>query len=108
MRKYIPNQHGAWAMLILPFLFGVASSAGKAIHIPLFICWLLIYLFSFPLLQGVKTGKFQRYAKPLKLYGLLLIPFVAYLVIAEPELIWFVLPLLPLFCGQSLFAKTKK
>lgn len=107
MRKYIPNQHGAWAMLILPFLFGIASSAGKAIHIPLFICWLLIYLFSFPLLQGVKTGKLQRYAKPLKLYGLLLVPFVIYLIIAEPALIWFVLPLLPLFAVNLYFAKTK-
>ncbi|AIQ52786.1 YwiC-like family protein [Paenibacillus sp. FSL R7-0331] len=107
MKQYIPNQHGAWAMLILPFLFGIASSAGKAIHIPLFICWLLIYLFSFPLLQGVKTGRFQRYAKPLKLYGLLLIPFAGYLVIAEPELIWFVLPLLPLFAVNLYFAKRK-
>lgn len=56
MKKYIPNQHGAWAMLVLPFLLGVAASKGQFIHIPLFICWLLIYLFSFPLLQGVKTG----------------------------------------------------
>lgn len=52
MKKYIPNQHGAWAMLVLPFLFGVAASQGQPIHIPLFACWLLIYLFSFPLLQG--------------------------------------------------------
>lgn len=52
MKKYIPNQHGAWAMLVLPFLFGVAASRGQLIHIPLFVCWLLIYLFSFPLLQG--------------------------------------------------------
>lgn len=107
MKKYIPNQHGAWAMLILPFLFGVASSQGQLLHIPLFLCWLLIYLFSFPLLQGVKTGKFRRYAQPMKVYGILLLPFAVYLVIAEPVLIWFVLPLVPLFAVNLYYAKTK-
>jgi hypothetical protein len=107
MKKYIPNQHGAWAMLVLPFLFGVASSQGQFLHIPLFLCWLLIYLFSFPLLQGVKTGKFRRYAQPMKVYGILLLPFAAYLVIAEPVLLWFVLPLVPLFAVNLYFAKTK-
>ncbi|WP_310829615.1 YwiC-like family protein [Paenibacillus pedocola] len=107
MRKYIPNQHGAWAMLILPFLFGVAASGGQWIHIPLFACWLLIYLFSFPVLQGVKSGKFKRYEKPLKVYGILLVPLIIYLVIAEPVLLWFVLPLLPLFAVNLYYAKTK-
>ncbi|WP_438492604.1 YwiC-like family protein [Paenibacillus sp. IHBB 3054] len=107
MRKYIPNQHGAWAMLILPFLFGVASSKGQFIHIPLFVCWLLIYLFSFPLLQWVKTGKLERYLQPMRVYGILLLPFILYLVIAEPKLLGFVLPLVPLFAVNLYYAKTK-
>ncbi|WP_342423939.1 YwiC-like family protein [Paenibacillus sp. FSL E2-0178] len=107
MKKYIPNQHGAWAMLVLPFLFGVAASRGQLIHIPLFVCWLLIYLFSFPLLQGVKTRKFKRYAHPLKLYGILLLPLIIYLVAAEPVLLWFVLPLVPLFAVNLYYARTK-
>ncbi|WP_171716985.1 YwiC-like family protein [Paenibacillus phytohabitans] len=107
MKKYIPNQHGAWAMLVLPFLFGVAASRGQLIHIPLFVCWLLIYLFSFPLLQGVKTRRFKRYAQPLKLYGILLLPLIIYLVAAEPVLLWFVLPLVPLFAVNLYYARTK-
>nr|WP_150275265.1 YwiC-like family protein [Paenibacillus tepidiphilus] len=107
MRKYIPNQHGAWAMLILPFLFGIASSSGRAIHIPFFICWLLIYLFSFPLLQWVKTGRRERYIQPVKLYGLLLLPFAAYMLIREPKLLVFALPLLPLFAVNIYYAKAK-
>ncbi|WP_245237868.1 YwiC-like family protein [Paenibacillus etheri] len=107
MKKYIPNQHGAWAMLVLPFLFGVAASSWQPIHIPLFICWLLIYLFSFPLLQGVKTGKFERYEKPLKVYGILLLPIIVHLVITEPALLWFVLPLVPLFAVNLYYAKAK-
>ncbi|WP_108722020.1 YwiC-like family protein [Paenibacillus ihuae] len=30
MRKYIPNQHGAWAILILPFLL-LTSGNGFAV-----------------------------------------------------------------------------
>ncbi|MBP2113249.1 YwiC-like family protein [Paenibacillus silagei] len=107
MKKYIPNQHGAWAMLVLPFLLGVAASRGQFIHIPLFVCWLLIYLFSFPLLQGVKTRKFARYAQPLRLYGLLLLPFALYLVIIQPVLLGFVLLLLPLFAINLYYARIK-
>lgn len=107
MRKYIPNQHGAWAMLILPFLLGIAASSGQIIHIPLFVCWLLIYLFSFPLLQWVKTGKSERYIGPMKVYGILLLPLSIYLLITEPELLWFVLPLVPLFAVNLYYAKTK-
>ncbi len=94
-------------MLILPFLFGIAASAGRVNHIPFFICWLLIYLFSFPLLQWVKTGRRERYIKPVTLYGLLLLPFAAYLLTAEPRLLVFALPLLPLFAVNLYYAKTK-
>ncbi|WP_379134165.1 YwiC-like family protein [Paenibacillus sp. sgz500958] len=107
MRKYIPNQHGAWAMLILPFLFGVAASRGQFLHIPLFICWLLVYLFSFPLLQWVKTGKRERYARPVALYGTLMLPFIIYLAASEPGLLWFVLPVCPLFAVNLYYAKAK-
>ncbi|MGN7760004.1 YwiC-like family protein [Paenibacillus sp. 22594] len=107
MKKYIPNQHGAWAMLILPFLLGMAASRALFLHIPLFICWLLIYLFIFQLLQGVRTRRFDRILKPLKLYGLLLLPFIIYLAVAEPHLLWFALLALPLFAVNLYYARTK-
>ncbi|WP_379152303.1 YwiC-like family protein [Paenibacillus sp. sgz5001063] len=107
MKKYIPNQHGAWAMLVLPFLFGMAASQALFLHIPLFLCWLFIYLFIFQLLQGVKTRRFDRVLKPLKVYGLLLLPFVIYLTAAKPKLLWFALLALPLFAVNLYYARTK-
>ncbi|QQZ59853.1 YwiC-like family protein [Paenibacillus sonchi] len=107
MKRFIPNQHGAWSMLVLPFLLGMAASQAKLLHIPLFLCWLLIYLFIFPLLQGVKTRRFDRYGPPLKVYGLLLLPFAAYLIVTEPKLLWFALPALPLFAVNLYYARTK-
>lgn len=107
MKRYIPNQHGAWAMLVLPFLFGLAASQGKWPHIPLFLTWLLLYLFSFPLLQWAKTRRGDRYRKPVMLYAALLLPFAIYMLIAVPQLIWFTLPLIPLFFVNLYYARTK-
>ena len=87
LKHYIPNQHGAWAMLVLPFLFGMAASTPGWIHALLFACWLLIYLLMFPLLQWVRTGKGDRYRKPALLYGTLLVPAGTALALLRPDVI---------------------
>lgn len=107
MNRYIPNQHGAWAMLILPFLLGLAVTGGRLIHIPLFIGWLCIYLFSFPVLQWIKTGKRDRYVKPALLYGALLLPVLIFLIWYGPALIGYGAVLLLSFLPNIYFAKTK-
>jgi hypothetical protein len=89
---YVPKQHGAWAMLILPLLFGVIASAPVWQHALLFAAWLLAYLFAHAALQWVRSKRRAVWLAPLKLYGGLLLPAGAALLILEPEL----LPLLPL------------
>jgi hypothetical protein len=105
--RYIPNQHGAWAMLILPFLFGLAASPKQFIHIPLFVCWFFIYLFSFPVLQWIKTGNSKRYRKPVVIYGAILLPLLASLVWVKPALIWYGVLLLFFFMANMYYAKMK-
>ncbi|WP_068505519.1 YwiC-like family protein [Paenibacillus kribbensis] len=105
--RYIPNQHGAWAMLILPFLFGLAASQGEFIHIPLFACWFFIYLFSFPVLQWIKTGNRARYRKPVVVYGAILLPLLVSLVWIKPALIWYGVLLLFFFMANIYYAKMK-
>ncbi|WP_237167855.1 YwiC-like family protein [Paenibacillus yonginensis] len=106
MARYIPKQHGAWAMLVLPFLAG-AVSEGKMIHIPLFLCWLFIYLFSFPVLQWIKTGNKARYRGPALLYGVILLPLTAILIAFDPMLIGYGVLLLVFFIPNIYYAKTK-
>ncbi|MDO3412332.1 YwiC-like family protein [Saccharibacillus sp. CPCC 101409] len=107
INRYLPNQHGAWAMLLLPFLTGLSAAGGSIDHIPLFLCWLLMYLFSFPLLQWIKTGKKERYFKPAALYGALLVPLAAVVIAAEPRLIGYGALLLILFAIPVYYAKMK-
>lgn len=107
MKHYIPNQHGAWAMLIVPFLFGVIASTPSPLHILLFICWLLIYLLMFPLLQWIRTRKTSLYRNPILFYGVLLVPVATWLVILRPDLILIALMFIPLFIVNAYFARTK-
>ena len=37
MKLVIPKQHGAWAMLIIPFLLSVILGKPNMYHIPLFL-----------------------------------------------------------------------
>lgn len=114
VRDYIPNQHGAWAMLIVPFLFGMLASTPGAIHSLLFVCWLLIYLFMFPLLQWIRMGtakskvKADRYRKPLLLYGALLVPAALALILLRPEVLKLALLFVPLFGVNAIYAKQKR
>ena len=78
---WIPNQHGAWAMLVLPFLLGVSLrltdlAAGRAsgsgwFLAPLFVCWMVGY-FAFHAASGWLKAPRQRkqgWVGPLVTYG---------------------------------------
>ncbi|MCI3921217.1 YwiC-like family protein [Paenibacillus sp. TRM 82003] len=105
---YVPNQHGAWAMLVLPFLLGVAASGAQPAHLLFFACWLLAYLASFPALLWIRTGRSDRSRGPLLLYGTLLVPLAAALLYAHPFLLWFGVVALPLFAVNVRFARANR
>ena len=106
-KAYVPTQHGAWSMLALPYLLGLAASPSvRPAHALLFACWLAAYLLSYPVLQWIRTGKSERYKEPAFLYGGLLLALGAGLLAAAPELIWFALALLPLFLVNLYYART--
>ncbi len=109
MKKgYIPNQHGAWAMLLIPFLFGMFAAKPSWVHALLFLGWLLVYLFSFPFLQWARTKKLQVYGKPMVLYGVILVPVAISLLLIQPELWKWVPCFIPLFIVNWYFAKKKR
>jgi uncharacterized membrane protein len=105
MRRYIPNQHGAWAMLIVPYLFGLIASQPRWIHLPLFVAWLLAYLFTFHLLQWIRTGNRNRYLGPIRLYGSGFVVLGGWLAVWYPILVVYGICLLPLFAVNSRFAR---
>lgn len=105
---YIPRQHGAWAMLILPLLFGVIASGPVWQHALLFLAWLLAYLFADAGLQWIRTHRRASYLGPLRLYGGLLLPVGAALLILEPELLLFLPLLVPLMLVNVYYARRNR
>lgn len=109
MKKgYLPKQHGAWAMLLIPFLSGMFAGQPKWTHALLFAGWLLVYLFSFPMLQLIRTKKKQIYAKPVQFYAALLAPVAAGLLISEPGLVAWIPLFIPLFLVNCWFARRNR
>ena len=69
MKMVIPKQHGAWAMLLIPFLLGMLAGHPTIWHIPLLIGWLFLYLATFPFIMYVRKKKRDLYGKWALIYG---------------------------------------
>lgn len=63
MKVMIPNQHGAWAMLLIPFLLGTVKGGPVFWHIPLFLGWLFLYLTVYPVSLALKKKTAQTLSK---------------------------------------------
>ncbi|CAJ1003955.1 MULTISPECIES: YwiC-like family protein [Bacillales] len=106
MKKgYIPNQHGAWAMLLIPFLFGMFAAKPVWLHVLLFLGWFLAYLFSYAFLQWLRTKKTTIYRRPMQVYGSLLIPIGFLLLVLDPALARLVPFFIPLFLVNCYYAR---
>lgn len=106
MKLFIPKQHGAWAMVIIPFWLGVCASTFVWQHIPFFIGWLFLYLATYPMLYLFKKKKKSFYVKWTIIY---MIPALILLIIplwTKPTIIYFALAMIPLFIINAYYSKT--
>ncbi|MYL34921.1 hypothetical protein GLW05_15100 [Pontibacillus yanchengensis] len=108
MKLLLPKQHGAWAMLLVPFLLGITSSTFTSTHIPLFLGWLFLYLSTYPLLMLVKGKKKKEYYKWSGIYVGFTLLFLAIVLLNEWKMLYFGLMMIPLFIVNLYFAKKKK
>lgn len=109
MKWFIPREHGAWAMLIVPFSLGTITSNVTWLHLVFFTGVLAFYVSSGPLFTMVRQPKLKREALPSFLIcvsiGLFFTIPVLYLI---PEIIYIGLLIIPFFTLNIIFAKLKK
>jgi hypothetical protein len=89
LRRFIPPQHGAWAMLALPWLAGVLGSGWRWLHLPLLAAWLTGYLCSYYLLQAIKTRRPGRFSTQLLVYATPTMLLGGLVVALRPQLLWY-------------------
>lgn len=109
MKWFIPREHGAWAMLIVPFLLGMFTSNVTWLHLVFFIGVLAFYIASGSFFTMVRQSKLKRQALPPFLIcvsiGLIFTIPVLYII---PYIIYIGLLIIPFFTLNIVFAKLKK
>ncbi|KAA6473782.1 YwiC-like family protein [Bacillus swezeyi] len=105
MKVLIPKQHGAWAMLVIPFLLGMVGGGAHLRHIPLFIGWLFLYLAAFPLTMIAKKKNIAYYQKWAAVYSIPAVSLLLASVLMEPGLVLLGLSLFLLFLINLYYAR---
>ncbi|MCM4084669.1 YwiC-like family protein [Paractinoplanes hotanensis] len=106
-RKYLPPQHGAWAMLLVPWLTGVLTAGFRWPHLPLLGAWLSGYLLSYYALQALKTRRLSRVRPQLLLYGPLTAVLALVVVIARPQVLFYTCAYAPLLAFNAYYARQR-
>lgn len=72
-RGWVPNQHGAWAMVAVPWLlgfaWGVRDGGGAAAPLLLFACWMSGYFAFFATSQWLRSRLKPRYFPAVRAYA---------------------------------------
>ena len=88
-RQYLPPQHGAWAMLVVPYLVGVLCAGPSWLQLPLLVAWLGGYLLSYYVFLAVKTRRPSRVVAQVLVYSAVTVPAAVLVVVVRPELLAF-------------------
>ena len=84
VREFIPREHGAWAMWIVPMLSAAIVSRFSLNFFLLFVCFTLLYIVHHPVVSTVKRKSFLKgdntrsivaFALPAILLGIVLVVF---------------------------------
>jgi hypothetical protein len=89
LRRFVPPQHGAWAMLLVPWLAGVLAAGFRWPHLPLLGAWLTGYLFSYYLFQAVKTRRPGRVRTQLLVYAIPTVLLGGLVLAVRPHVLWY-------------------
>ena len=105
MNPLLPKQHGAWAMLVLPFILGIKAGQFVWLHIPLFVGWLFLYLATYPVLMLIKKKRPKLHRKWFLIYFIPALITLTIPVLYDYKLIYFGLAMAPFFLINAYFAK---
>jgi len=92
---WVPRQHGAWAMLLVPFLLGVAASRPSAWQLVLAVAALAGYLASATVQAWARARRPREYRTPLLVYGVVFGALGTLLVVVFPALLLSLVVVIP-------------
>jgi hypothetical protein len=108
MKLFLPKQHGAWAMLIIPFWLGVVATSLVWQHVPFFFGWILLYLATYPILLLFKKKKIGYYSKWAIIYMVPALLLLSIPIWFQPKIIFFGLLMLPFFLINAYYSSKNR
>ncbi|WHY02086.1 YwiC-like family protein [Neobacillus sp. DY30] len=108
MKVFLPKQHGAWAMTIIPFWLGVVNGGFVWQHIPFFAGWIFLYLATYPMLLLFKKKKIQFYKKWTIIYMIPALFLLLFPLLKIPFIIMFGLLMIPFFIINAYYTSINK
>lgn len=108
MKLFLPKQHGAWAMIIIPFWLGVINGGFLWQDIPFFLGWLCLYLATYPMLLIFKRKKVPFYTKWTLIYMVPALLLFLFPLIERPSIVYFGLLMLPFFIINAIYTSQNK
>lgn len=107
-RRWVPPQHGAWAMLAVPYLAGLLVAGYRWPDPPLAVAWLAGYLLSYFVFQAIKSRRPGRFHAQLLVYGCVAAPLTAVVVAARPAVLWYAPAYAALFAVNAWYAARRR
>lgn len=111
LRRWLPGQHGAWAMLVVPFLAGMLIATPTPWDAVLLVAWLLGYLAVFHVQQWLRLRHTSRnpraaarHTRPVLVFTAALVPPAAALVVHAPWLLLAAVCALPFLAVNCWYA----
>lgn len=109
MKWFVPREHGAWAMLIVPYLLGVLFSKPNFDHLLLFLGILSCYFATGPILSFFRRPIFGKEILPaLFIYVSVGLLFIIPYLIKFPFLLVLFSMIIPFLLVNLAFTKMKK
>ncbi|WP_234423983.1 YwiC-like family protein [Intrasporangium calvum] len=106
---WVPNQHGAWAMLASPLAVGGLAGGPAWVHLPLTGLWFVGYFAFFATSLWLKARRRPRYWPPVRAYGAATLLLGLATLALEPGLVvWAPVFLLPLGVGLAAAAARRE
>lgn len=105
---WIPNYHGAWAMITVPVLLGVILGGFVWEHLMLLGLWWVGYFAFFATGMWLRSKRRARYFPPVRAYVLGTVPFAIGVLVTAPYAVWWIPLFLPLIATTVWASMNRK